>query len=263
MKISKKLISAIVMLTLSFVMLVTSSFAWFSMNVDVSAKGMTVTAKGDQIYLEIINEEQDFSTITGQTSVSAPTATAKKENLKPTTPVQGIKDGNATQVDPYDGEASVKWVTNTSNGIDQWQASQVYSYADDTYYLVNKFKIRLNPDTGAETANPLRVSNVKFAETTKITADFAKCVSVLVVCGNKSQLWTQATTKGVFEDDAESAPNLSANNEGKFDNTTDGVEVAIYIFFNGNDATCTISNLKEAIAASENNYTVEVSFSVQ
>ncbi len=260
MKISKKLISAIVMLTLSFVMLVTSSFAWFSMNVDVSATGMTVTAKGDQIYLEIINATQSFDTTTGQTSVAA--ATATKENLKPTAPVQGIKDSDNTQVDPYDGTKPVKWVTNTSNAIDQWQASQAYTLADDTYYLVNTFKIRLNPDTGAVTANPLYVSNVKFADGANITKDFAKCVSVLVVCGNNSQLWTQATTKGTFVEDAESADNLFADS-GKFNNTTTGVEVSVYVFFNGADATCTISNLKEAIAASENNYTVEVSFSVQ
>ena len=50
MKLTKKLIPAIGMLMLSAVMLVTSSFAWFSMNENVSVTGMSVTAKGDQVY---------------------------------------------------------------------------------------------------------------------------------------------------------------------------------------------------------------------
>ena len=55
MKHTKKLIPAIGMLLLSACMLVTSTFAWFSMNENVTATGMNVVAKGDQVYLQIIN----------------------------------------------------------------------------------------------------------------------------------------------------------------------------------------------------------------
>ena len=80
-----------------------------------------------------------------------------------------------------------------------------------------------------------------------------------------SSLWIKFSTqgKGTFEKASGSTDYLSADASDKFTNTTDGVAVNVYLFFNGEDATCTIANLQEAIAATENNYQVEVSFTVQ
>ena len=262
MKLSKKLIPAIGMLMLSAVMLVTSSFAWFSMNTTVTATGMTVTAKGDQVYLEIINSTQTFAANPGLTSVAAPDASKLKENLQPVAPANAIVDGALS----YTGVGNtIKWYSNHSNAIDSHVGVNGYDdvSANDTIYLKNTFKIRLNPNTGATTANGLKVSGVKFADGTKITKEFAKCVSVLVVCGENSQLWKQSTTKGTFEQATGSTVYLSADNSNKFTNIADGVSVDIYLFFNGEDATCTIAKLQEAIDATENNYQVEVSFTVQ
>ena len=61
MKLSKKLIPAIGMLMLSAVMLATSSFAWFSMNESVTATGMSVSAKAEQVYLQIIRKQENFN----------------------------------------------------------------------------------------------------------------------------------------------------------------------------------------------------------
>jgi hypothetical protein len=50
-----KLMSAIGMLTVSAAMLVSSTFAWFSMNKTVTASSMNITAKSDNTYLLIGN----------------------------------------------------------------------------------------------------------------------------------------------------------------------------------------------------------------
>ena len=53
MKMTRKLIPAIAMLLISAVMMSTASFAWFSMNTNVSATGMQIEAKSDQTFLLI------------------------------------------------------------------------------------------------------------------------------------------------------------------------------------------------------------------
>jgi hypothetical protein len=123
--------------------------------------------------------------------------------------------------------------------------------------LFNTFKVRLNESAGATSADPLTVRGVSFAAALEDDDAFVKCVSVLVVCGDNSQLWTQAT-KGTFVKDAKSDANLYAN-AGKFNVTDDtGVEVKVYVFFNGLDEACTIANLN----AAANNYNVQVNFTV-
>ena len=53
MKKFKKLIPALCMLLISAVLMGTSTYAWFSMNMSVTATGMTVTAKSNSTYLLI------------------------------------------------------------------------------------------------------------------------------------------------------------------------------------------------------------------
>jgi hypothetical protein len=233
------------------------------MNTEVYANNMSVTAKGDQVYLEIINSSQTFAEKPGQTEVDA--ATKLKENLQPVAVVDSIKTDDTKAVNPYDG-TDIVWVTNTSAAMDS--STAVRDYADvsttvnavdqstNNYCLVNTFKIRLNKDAGAISADPLNVRGVSFATAPEGTDTFAKCVSVLVVCGDNSQLWTQSAL-GTFA--KVGAANLYAN-DGKFNNITDGVEVKVYVFFNGLDGACTIANLNANTTA--NNYKVQVNFTV-
>ena len=93
MKISKKLISAIVMLTLSFVMLVTSSFAWFSMNTNVKATGMSVSAKADQLFLQIVKGTETFDSAAPQTEAQI---NDLNEEMIPVTPAQSATEKTLT-----------------------------------------------------------------------------------------------------------------------------------------------------------------------
>ena len=276
MKHTKKLIPAIGMLLLSACMLVTSTFAWFSMNENVAAKNMTIVAKGDQVYLQIINEKNTPTTEIGydnafingkaQTWASANATTAE---LLPA----NVKAADGTSA--YAGGINYKWVTATgtapSNGRPVGAYTPITLDGDGNaknYFLRNTFKIRLDPTAGAANASaPLTVDSVVFADT-YVSNDLGASVCVLVVCGNNSQLWTQDAAAGTFAPAANSSDYLDAVDvdpaEDKtvmaFNNTT-GVTVEIYVFFNGDHANCTLEKLAAAKNAT-NSYPIEVNFTV-
>jgi hypothetical protein len=256
MKISKKLISAIVMLTLSFVMLVASSFAWFAMNDNVSATGMKVTAKGDQIYLQISEEEFD-STDNGVLMNTVAFSDAEVA-LLPVSPRATDYTGD------YAGGALAKWVTavGTSNsdgaalGGNYTKLESTEDNYKNVYFIKKDLFIRLDPTAGAEKSNALRVESVTYA--TSQEGVFQNCLSVLVVSkiGETyyGDLWENATGTMTHNDKSDEA--LS---DAEF--LKDQVaSVSIYIFFDGDNGACT---LKDLAAAKEAIYTVSVNFTVK
>ena len=258
MKLTKKLIPALGMLVLSACMLVTSTFAWFSMNTEVSATGMTVKAVGDQVYLQIVQgtsssaftDEEAHKTAAGKATTTGLIPAAVVE--KATIPTEGV-----ASVNPYTG-GTYSWVTNVSDAVDNYAATGKYTDADSTsYYLKDSFMIRLNEDAGQKTAGaPLRVSAVNM--TAGADEAMAKCVSVLVVCGDYTQLWKQ-TSYNVWEEVEGSASGKWGKlTEGNFDSIT-GTQVDIYVFFDGENQQCTTAGYS---ASATNGYTVSVSFAV-
>ena len=157
MKNTKKLFSAVVMLALSAVMLVTSSFAWFSMNEKVTATNMNVTAVGDQIYLQISNND-NFTAGTLQTSAEA--ADTSSHELLPSTVVKEIDTTDSKKTVPYASGGNFAFVTNISDGevggLGAYLPSGAYSEAvngTNEYYLKNSFYFRLDENAGAEESN--------------------------------------------------------------------------------------------------------------
>lgn len=217
MKLTKKLIPAIGMLALSACMMVTSTFAWFSMNENVSATGMTVSAKGNQVYLQIINPSATkeveaegggtqqvpvtFENGANQTSAAATTTglsllpvnvvNNRNETTKLDENGDPVMNGGSevkeylTCVD-YAGAGTLVWVTNigqsNSNGAASTSYSDVSTDANNNngkYFLKNTFNIRLDPTAGATaSAQPLKISSIA----TSANADaFKNCLNVLVV----------------------------------------------------------------------------------
>ena len=271
MKLTKKLIPALGMLVLSACMLVTSTFAWFAMNDVVKATNMTVSAKGDQVYLQLV-AGKDTAFVNGKAQTSAEITADETAELKPT----NVK---ATGNVAYVGGAPI-WVS--ASGADAENAYQLggYTTVDDLnkYALVNIFKIRLDPTAGANTASgTLRVSDVRFTNANEedgtATVDaLGQCVSVLVACTDaqgkvvKAQLYKQLGADGKFT--FVGGDNFLAGTKGDgatyylFDNSTTGVTINIYVFFDGDNAKCTLSNYATAVAATSNEYSVDVSFTV-
>lgn len=264
MKLSKKLIPAIGMLMLSAVMLVTSSFAWFSMNTNVAVTGMTVSAKGDQVYLQIVagTETTAFSSTEAQVTANGSTIA----NLQPVDVVASYDNDNtpSTVALTADIGSNYKWVYNNSSELSSPTATGDYKEAATTgYYLKQSFMIRLNQTAGKSVADgALRVSSVAFNNGTTPTDAFGKCVSVFVTCTDGS------TTKNMLfkQDDSYKFTAitgdtfLNANNENKFANTS-GVQVDVYVFFDGSDNNCTIANLEAAkVSGNYSTYSVDVNF---
>ena len=274
MKHTKKLIPAIGMLLLSACMLVTSTFAWFSMNDVVTATDMTIAAKGDQVYLQIIcptngiDGENAFVNGAAQTSATAAATSATGEQaLQPTAVKTKTTTDAGTTYGDYAGGNGFVWVY--ASGIDAETGTvndkgynEVKSGSEGLYYLTNTFQIRLDATAGKEVAaGALKVAGVNFAAEGYTPDALGTSVSVLVVCGTNSQLWTQAGTDGTFTQVTGSSEYLDANAKGQFANTT-GVDVKVYVFFNGDDTDCTLANLAEAKKNNYNSYSVEVSFTV-
>lgn len=272
MKLTKKLIPAIVMLMFSAVMLVTSSFAWFSMNKEVSATGMSVTAQGKQIYLQIVENADNF--ISGGKQVEA---TAKTPNNKGTLLPTNVK-AKADKSEYVNGE--FVWVTaegmDAENGTKNGEYTEVKTGTD--HYIKNTFKLRLDPTAGSEKAEAaLNVDYVNFTnQSIAKTEHLARSVSVLVVCTYqensadvvKTQLFTQADVVDTTVAE-ESLPAVGtftktagddALTDDPFTNPKAGyVTVDIYVFFNGDSKHCTLAELGKATL---NNYSVKVGFTV-
>lgn len=288
MKLMKKLLPALGMLALSTCMMVTSTFAWFSMNENVTAKDMIIKAKGDQVYLQIVNpkttkEGYSQTFINGAAQVDAYATVAAATELLPVNVKKATVSGETTTYSPYENGSEFAWVTaigkaptaNYGNGQTDGYApvNDQYSVAPHSettpYYLENDFSIRLDPTAGAASAaGPLRVSSVSFKAGTNHGDAFSKTVCVLVVCGTNAELYSNedggTTFKKIAGNDYLAAANIAAADKPAvyaFNNTT-GVDLKVYVFFNGDNPNCTLEALAAANKGNLNNYSVDVSFTV-
>lgn len=117
MKKFKKLIPAFCMLLVSAVMLGTTTFAWFSINSEVKATGMNVTAKSETEYFIIAD------TAAGLTGTTNTTASAKLTQA-------GIDGGTSTNVYPVAyTETAISGSTIVAN---KWYTANSNSYTEST-----------------------------------------------------------------------------------------------------------------------------------
>ena len=278
MKLTKKLLPAIGMLMLSACMLVTSTFAWFATNMNVEATGMTVTAKGEQIYLQIIKESDNFTPGDDQLSASA-TLTHNPnpgEGLDPVNiqllPTSVRTAGADDALSNYTGSTAPAWVSaigtdNTNGAAINGAYTNVTTDANANngkYFLKNSFYIRLDPTAGGLTSNALRVSSIDLATSITDATDknFIKSLSVLVVCtigsGESAQvkgdLWNYSNGTSFVH--SAGSTTLSGDT---FTVTDKSAKVDIYVFFDGDNAACTLAELAKVASAT---YTVDVNFTV-
>ena len=131
MKKMRRLIPAIAMLLVSAVMLSTASFAWFTMNDNVTATGMQVQAKASG---NLLISKQMLTAADQDISVSFTDVT--KKDLKPVTwndtTSQWQIPSDAVTIDPLTGTMSANTWTDVSNAATLTQS--IY-HADYTVYL--------------------------------------------------------------------------------------------------------------------------------
>ena len=117
MKKFKAIVPALAMLLVSAVLLGTSTFAWFSMNDEVTVSGMQITAKSDQYYL-IVGSTNDLTALQDKTTGNQTTVELKKPDstdplsatVKPVQPKAGAITNATTAAAP----GSWEWYVGTS-----------------------------------------------------------------------------------------------------------------------------------------------------
>ena len=231
MKKMRKLIPALAMLLISAVMMSTASFAWFSMNTTVSASGMSVTAKNESKYLQIISgADTSFHATDAQI-----TATATKANnaLRPTALVASINDEGAS-ITSYQGSTTLVWAEAFSNDPDVYTKPTTNKYndvttsataTDNTNYhtLYNIFQVRMNPTTGVENGGVLSVSNVKVTASGEGNETLLPALRVAIIGTDKGAIYNSAGT--LVAGDASIITAVS----------TTPSQVKVFVFFDGED----------------------------
>ncbi|MBR5943184.1 MAG: hypothetical protein IKZ81_07590 [Clostridia bacterium] len=223
----KKLIPALCMLLVAAVLMGTSTFAWFSMNDTVTATGMSVTVKADQVFLEIAAghaANADAVQAGGLISATATTASAVLYPAAHQAAANTIATADATTTtgtDPDTVTTMTNWYYRTSSDPSEYMgttpsAELPIEQADfGKYVLVNEFSLTVADGSNA-------VSDLK-VDTCTITTSGDQAVKVLVATSSASQEFSGTGGAG--------STVLRSSNL-----TSSDVEyVKIYVYWDGND----------------------------
>lgn len=253
MKKFKKVVPALCALLVSAVMLGSSTYAWFSMNTKVTATGMTVNAKSESKFLQIVAGTAGFADDEAQISAEA---VNKTKDLRPTSAVKAIGADNLTltELAQADKATDIKWVeafsndpaSSTKNGeYKEVTTAAQASDASNLYTLINDFKVRLNPKAGANSAENLSVTGVTITSTATVAKnDLLASVRVLFVCGDEWAIWSNGAKVLASSDTSVLAATV----------TTTPTAIKVYIYFDGEDTATTTNN---ATKLSTDGYKVE------
>lgn len=237
MKKFRKLIPALCMLLVSALFVGTSTYAWFSMNTSVSATNMQVTAKSDNIYLQISQNGKNIYDKTAESTVDASTVIYPVDYK--TLAAGAVTWGNAASDDP----GQVKYTERTA----------LKPIADENigkYVLTQKFDIKV-ADAQATAAN-LTLSEVSVTG----NSIMKEALRVVVVSDTGAVVWAN---EGAREND-KALPGAGQVTvaDGTLAATVNNMPttVTVYVYFSGNDDTCYTNNIKQAFA----NMTVNLTF---
>jgi hypothetical protein len=236
-KATRKLIPALAMLLISAVMMSTASFAWFSMNTSVSATGMSVQAKNESKYLQIV-----AGAGTAFTDAAHRDAIAIKASniLRPTALVKSLADDRKS-TEEYAGGTDLVWVEAFSSdpnspammtgGTYNNVSTSAMAETDNFYTLYNIFKVRMNPTTGVTTGGPLSVTGVKVTSTGANADKLLPAVRVAII----------GTEGGAIYD---STGTLVSGIAQIIDNvTTTESQVKVFVFFDGENDKAFTNNV--------------------
>lgn len=227
MKKFRKLIPALCMLLVSALFVGTSTYAWFSMNTSVSATNMQVTAKSDNIYLQISQNGKNTYDKTAASTVDASTVIYPVDYK--TLAAGAVTWGNAASDDP----GQVKYTERTA----------LKAIADENigkYVLTQKFDIKV-ADAQATAAN-LTLSEVSVTG----NSIMKEALRVVVVSNTGAVVWANdgAKENGVALPGAGKVTVADGNLAATVSNTP--TTVTVYVYFSGNDDTCYTNNIKQA-----------------
>lgn len=283
--LKKQLMAAIAMVVVSAIALSSSTYAWFANNSKVTATGMQVqaTVEGG---IEIAHAVASGSSATYSTSESTTLAQAL---LNPTSTVNGTAwyhasadnaTASAARVNTYK-TLTLKDDSSTGVGYEDANGDDTVDAGEHKYYLKDTFNIR---SVSSQLAKDLTVDSVTVTGATKATSDALRVLVKLddthfiIYAPKRGTLtaydvysgYTESTEEGVTTYTATKAGTVTIQDstaqklladanaviptkgEG---NVNGGVDVQIYVYFEGEDANLYTNNFQAE------NITVTVNFS--
>ena len=221
--IKRQLLAAIAMVLVAALALGSSTYAWFAVNTNVTAEGMSVIAKTNGAFVQI--KPKDGSIDGTGLRASATTASATiypaKENF--TAATEGWQYAFSDQFD-----------VAVSNSVLQ----DVPDGEENKYRLLNEFTIftKENANNTTTEVTDLKVDSYKITG----TSAFIDAVGLVIVCGDNVQKIPAADITSGNTNTVTSAVTLA----NKVDNT--GVDVKIYIYIDGEQDVITSQNATTA-----------------
>lgn len=287
MRKSLKLIPALCMLLISAMLVGTSTYAWFSMNTQVTATGMQVKAVAeDGILISNADKSSWTNSATAKvtTAVLVPTSTAgTKTPAWAHATSTNADDAEANQAVANYTDLSLKW-SNTTYGegfvdIDGGTANS-RDENEKAYVLLNEFYIKSSGDTltlGADkTYKDLYINDVTVTSAgTWLKID--NSLRVLVVVGDAAYIYAPVidqasgtTTVSYKFKNTTDVTALNATTAAGYDKTTSttsigntndtAVKAQVYVYFEGEDANCKSTNIS---GITTNNLSVVVNFGIK
>ncbi len=228
-----QLMAAVAMVIVAAVALSSSTYAWFAVNTAVEATGMNVNAKAET-GLVITNADK------GSYGASATAKDSAAKALFPGSTANGIDWYHSTSNDPGVANTSLDYTKGVEN----------------TNYVKHEFYIR---SSAADTMNVTSLDVTKVAVASS-SQELSKALRVGVVFDGDTNLYTYAPVTGYTssyevktatatqtitpKDSDAKTPSAVTSIPG---NTLDGVKVTVYIWFEGEDASCISNNLVSSL----------------
>ena len=232
MKATRKLIPAFAMLLIAAVMMSTATFAWFSTNATVTADGMAITAKSDNIFITISNTATNIEQNTAIEATANPEVSGERLPAKAVASTDGLTWFTGVGKDANNGEAKdeLENITEVSN-------------IAELYYVTTTFYIR--SATGFPTAYDLKLSDIIVAkdEDADSLSVFAGAIAIALKTtdaeGNETYtVYSKNTNTATYNYDQVIAEEVTS--EGT-------ITVEVYVFINGEH-----ENIKSALATADN-----------
>jgi hypothetical protein len=295
-KNSKKIASAASMLLLSTAMLGMATYAWFTMNREVSVTNMQVKAKTDQGLL--INEvatandaNWDNEATAGQTTTESAiqlhaTSTANTTTWYAAYSTKANSAAFASSGQPSGDLAGSYKTLNTSEGyttaeqtvaaVAGTSAEQNITYIDkgtqgyqngEGYYVKYKYYLKSNGDAitcGTASAQSIRLKDLQVTGNTN-SASLDKALRVAVVAGGKAYIFAPLQDNAqTYYVNADTTATTTLTGEQYINITsipavTDaGTEVDVFLYFEGEDPDLKTSNVTNTL----DNLTVSFRFAL-
>lgn len=231
MKKFKKLIPALCMLLVSAVLVGTSTYAWFSMNDQVTATGLSVTAKTDQHYLIISENATTVEALHKLTAKNSKTVTLTANgDVQPCVPA-------ATVVDATTAAEVAKWGYAVSDDPSNVNASATTTALEKFDGYVVRKTVYMTLVENSVNVNGL-TAQVAIAAANSKTITAAK---VLLAVSTGDDTAVTAVENGAHKFGTTDTTAVDLNTGVITANTL--VKVDIYIYLDGTDASIYTNNM--------------------